>query len=191
MKKKVEKSKKSIQELILDFLSGKRAARSDDLSKHVEAIIQKRGEKRSVKPRYVINRAIKKMITKDMINCYETQQSSFLSLSAQGRHKLRNIRLSAKNHLVSTTWDGYWRIVILDLPEEQKSERDAIRYILKKAGFVQLKNSIWITPFPLEHMLINMKEDLDLHEELMVIVSDTLDPGTELLLEKRFTQKED
>jgi DNA-binding transcriptional regulator PaaX len=189
--KNKSKNKKSIQELILNFLSGKRAARSDEVTKHVEAIIQKQGEKRKVKPRYVIARALKKMVDDEVLNSYETEQSSFLSLSSQGRHKLRNIRLSAKNHLVSTTWDGYWRLIILDLPESQKSERDAVRYILKKAGFVQIKRSLWISPFPLEHMIINMKDDLNLHDGLMVIVSDKLDPDTELLLEKKFTQKED
>ena len=79
----------------------------------------------------------------------------------------------------------------MDIPESEKSQRDAVRYILKKAQFVQLKSSVWISPFPLEHMMINMKEDLNLQEELMVIVTDKLDPGTEALLQKRFTKKED
>ena len=187
----MKKKSKSIQELILDFISGKKAVRSEDLSAHVEMIIEKRDEDRKVKPKYVINRAVKKMIDADMLNEYETEQSSFISLSSEGRHKLRNIKLSAKNHLVSTTWDGYWRMVILDIPDSNKSQRDAVRYILKKAQFVQLKSSIWISPFPLEHMMINMKEDLDLQEELIVIVTDKLDPATEALLQKKFTKKED
>lgn len=188
---KKHSKKKSIQELILNILSGKRASRTDDVKLDVERIINERGDKRKVKPRYLISRAIKDMVEKDMITEYETEQSSFLSLASSGRHKLRSIRLSAKNHLVSTTWDGFWRIVILDIPESQKSERDAVRYLLKKAQFVQLKNSVWISPFPLEHMMINVKEDLNLSEEIMVIVTNKLDSDTEQLLQERFTQKED
>lgn len=184
-------SKKSIQELILEFLSKKKAVPSSKVTAHVEEIVEKQDSKRKVKPKYVINRAIKQMIETDMIQEHETPQSSFLSLSSEGRHKLRNIKLSSKNHLVSTTWDGYWRMVILDIKEDQKSQRDALRYVLKKAQFVQLKASVWISPFPLEHMMINMKEDLKLHDEMMVIVTDKLDPGTEELLQKRFTKKED
>ncbi len=184
-------SKKSIQELILDFLSGKKAARSDEVTRYVEAIIEDQDEERKVKPKYLVNRAIKQMIEGEMLHEHETEQSSFLSLSSEGRHKLRNIKLSARNHLVPTTWDGYWRIIILDIKEDQKTQRDAVRYILKKAQFVQLKSSIWISPFPLEHMMINMKEDLGLEDELMVIVTDKLDSGTEALLERRFTKKED
>ena len=102
----MKKKSKSIQELILDFISGKKAVRSEDLSAHVEMIIEKRDEDRKVKPKYVINRAVKKMIDADMLNEYETEQSSFISLSSEGRHKLRNIKLSAKNHVGSTSWDG-------------------------------------------------------------------------------------
>lgn len=188
----MKKPAKSIQELILNFLSGKKAARNEDISEYVETVLaEHETKKRKVKPQYVINRAIKQMVNNDMVTQYQTEQSSFLSLSPIGRHKLRNIRLSSKSHLVSTTWDGYWRMVILDIPESQKSQRDAIRYVLKKAQFVQIKNSVWISPFPLEHMMINMKEDLELHEEIMIIVTNKLDPDTENLLEKKFTQKED
>jgi DNA-binding transcriptional regulator PaaX len=187
----MKKPSKSIQELILNFLSGKKAARNKDISHYVQTIIEEHETKdRKVKPQYVINRAIKHMIDSEMVTEHQTEQSSFLSLSPSGRHKLRNIRLSAKSHLVSTTWDGYWRIVILYIPESQKSQRDAIRYVLKKAQFVQLKNSIWISPFPLEHMMINMKNDLELHEELIVLVTNKLDPDTENLLEKKFTKKD-
>ena len=187
--KHMSNDKGSIQELILNMLSKKRAMKTDEVTLYVESCIDT--EERKVKPRYVINRAIKQMVDKNMITQYDTEQSSFLSLAKEGRHKLRNIRLSSKNHLIPTTWDGYWRMVIVDIPESRKSERDAVRYILKKAQFVQLKSSVWISPFPLEHMMINMKEDLSLDEELIVIVTNTLDPGTELLLQKRFTKKED
>ena len=99
--------------------------------------------------------------------------------------------LKNKIELFKDDFDFRLETFILDITEDQKTQRDAVRYILKKAQFVQLKSSIWISPFPLEHMMINMKEDLGLEDELMVIVTDKLDSGTEALLERRFTKKED
>lgn len=191
MKKTSSHEKTSIQELILSFLARKKAVRTNDLLEQVEAIIEQDDSERKVKPRYLVSRAIKQMVEGDLLTQHETEQSSFVSLASKGRHKLRTIRLSSKNHLVPTIWDGYWRIVIVDIPEHQKSEQDAVRYILKKAQFVQLKNSVWISPFPLEHMIITMKKDLELNESLIVLVTDKLDPDTEALLQKRFTKKED
>lgn len=171
--------------MILKALSGKRASRHNDISQDIELILEEESN-RKVKPKYVINRTIKKMIEDDMLQEHETEQSSFLSLTASGRQKLRNIKLSSQSHLVSTEWDGYWRMVIVDIPESRKKDQDAIRYILKKAQFVQIKNSIWISPYPLEHMMINMKKDMGFHDELIILVTDKLDADSENLLQQKF-----
>jgi DNA-binding transcriptional regulator PaaX len=75
-------------------------------------------------------------------------------------------------------WDGYWRMVLLDLPESRKAERESLRYLLKKAGFICLKNSVWISPFPFEHMFSSIKSDMGLATEMMIFTTNTLDPET-------------
>jgi len=185
----MKKPKKSLQELILNRLSRKRASKQEDIIEDIEVLLEQYEEnERKVKPKYVINRAIKKMINDDMLEQHDTEQSSFLSLTSSGRQRLRNIKLNSQNHLISTTWDGYWRMVIVDIPESRKKDQDAIRYILKKAQFVQLKNSIWISPYPLEHMMINIKKDMDLQNDILVLVTDKLDPATEQLMVNKFAE---
>src|SRR3989344_740870 len=44
-------------------------------------------------------------------------------------------------------WDGKWRIVFFDLKNERNSERDAIRHMLQRSGFVFLQKSVWIYPY--------------------------------------------
>jgi DNA-binding transcriptional regulator PaaX len=190
----MKKARKSLQELILNRLARRRASKQDHLIEDIEVLLNKyEKNERRVKPKYVINRAIKKMIENEMLEHHETAQSSFLSLTSSGRQKLRHIKLNAENHLVSTTWDGYWRIIIVDIPESQKKDQDSIRYILKKAQFIQIKSSVWITPFPMEHIMINIKKDMGLEEEVLVLVTNKLDPTTEELLIRKFaeTQQEE
>lgn len=191
----MKSGKKNLQELILNALSRKKARKQEDIIDHIEVILREyEEEERKVKPKYVINRALKKMINDDIVTEHETEHSSFLSLTSSGRQRLRNIKLNAENHLVSTTWDGYWRMIIVDIPESRKKDQDAIRYILKKAQFIQIKSSVWISPFPMEHMMINMKNDMGLEEEILVFVTDKLDPSTEQLLARKFkeaSKKED
>jgi phenylacetic acid degradation operon negative regulatory protein len=179
--------KNRLQELILNVLSQKKAVKQDEITEKVELLLE--DEERSTKPKYLITRALKKMIEDNIINEHETEQSSFLSLTASGRQKLRTIKLSSQNHLVPTEWDGFWRIIIVDIPDHKKRDQDALRYILKKAQFVQIKNSVWISPYPLEHLMINMKNDMGLHEEMIILVSDKLDPETETLLQKKFLEE--
>ena len=66
----------------------------------------------------------------------------------------------------------------MDLPEDRKNERDALRYLLKKAGFVCVKNSVWISIYPYENLFINIKRDLGLTTEMIIIVTDKIDDIT-------------
>jgi DNA-binding transcriptional regulator PaaX len=188
----MKKPKKTLQELILNALSRKKARKQEDIIEHIEILLQEyEDHERKVKPKYAINRSLKKMIDGDIVTEHETEQSSFLSLTSSGRQKLRNIKLNAENHLVSTTWDNYWRMVIVDIPESRKKDQDAIRYILKKAQFIQIKSSVWISPFPMEHMMINVKNDMNLQEEILVLVTNKLDSSTEQLLVRKFEEAQE
>ena len=44
-------------------------------------------------------------------------------------------------------WDGKWRVVIFDIPNESKIKRDAFRRKLKELGFYSLQKSVWAHPF--------------------------------------------
>jgi DNA-binding transcriptional regulator PaaX len=50
----------------------------------------------------------------------------------------------------SREWDGRWRLVIFDIPENQGSHRDRLRHYLRDKHFGCLQKSVWITPDPLE-----------------------------------------
>jgi DNA-binding transcriptional regulator PaaX len=128
---------------------------------------------------YPITRSIKGLEEAGLIEHISSGQNSYARLTKDGRKKATSIKLESEESLVSTTWDGYWRIVLLDLPESRKNERESLRYLLKKAGFICLKNSAWISPYPFEHMFTNIKKDLGLTSELMIIVTNTVDKETE------------
>lgn len=136
------------------------------------------------KARYAINRSLKGLIDGGLIEEHFSGQNTYARLSKTGRRKALSNKLDDGSILPN--WDRKWRIVLLDLPESRKSERESLRYLLKKAGFTCLKNSAWVSPFPLEHFFMNIKQDLGLTTELMIFVTNTLDHETELELFKSF-----
>lgn len=170
--------KAKIQTQILEALQGKKALNKEVLYQNMDV--------GSANDKYALNRSLKGLKEGGLIEEMETTRSSFLRLTSDGRQKLRNAKLSSPTSLVDTRWDGFWRMVIIDLPESRKSERDSIRYILKKAGFLCMKNSVWISPFPFEHLFMNIKADLGLHDEIMIVVTKHIDPTTEKELFKSF-----
>jgi DNA-binding transcriptional regulator PaaX len=130
------------------------------------------------KTAYAITRSVKNLVEAGFAEIQSSGNQDYVRLTKAGKTKLNSIRLSGDDTLVSTTWDGFWRIIILDLPEERKSERESLRYLLKKANFVCIKNTVWISPHPYENIFVNIKKDLGLTTELMIIVTDKIDEET-------------
>jgi DNA-binding transcriptional regulator PaaX len=128
---------------------------------------------------YAITRSIKGLEESGLIEHIPSGQNFYARLTKDGKRKATSIKLEAEDSLISTIWDGYWRIILLDLPESRKNERESLRYLLKKAGFICLKNSAWISPYPFEHMFTNIKKDLNLTTEMIIIVTNTVDEATE------------
>lgn len=172
------RNKPSIQRAILRTLSNKRVIPIESIKKEVvENVLG--DSKTDNKTNYAISRSIKNLVSDGLVEAFNTERSQFLRLTKEGKQKLNNIALECESALVSTSWDGFWRMIILDLPEERKNEREALRYLLKKAGFVCIKNSVWVSMYPYENLFINIKNDLGLSSEMMIIVTDKIDKQTE------------
>lgn len=159
--------KPNIQKVILKVLAEKPAISINSIKKNKDQ-----------KESYALTRSVKNLIESGCAEMIHSDNQDYLKITKKGKNKLNSIKLLGEDALVSTIWDGFWRIIILDLPEERKNERESLRYLLKKANFVCIKNTVWISPFPYENLFTNIKKDLGLSTELMIIVTDKLDPET-------------
>jgi DNA-binding transcriptional regulator PaaX len=161
------------------------------MSTHSRKILKKLSEKpvvkvdflrenQDTKTSYALSRALKNLIDSGYVEKFDSPHESFAKITKKGRAKLNVLNLEGDGALVTTAWDGLWRIIILDLDENRKNEREALRYLLKKANFVCIKNTVWVSPYPYEHLFTNIKKDLGLATELMILVTDKLDEDTNL-----------
>jgi CRISPR-associated endonuclease Cas2 len=57
-------------------------------------------------------------------------------------------------------------MVIYDVPEEQKKERDWFRRHLKKFGYIMIQRSIWVGPSPLPKDFIDYVKSIGLKDKL-------------------------
>lgn len=140
----------------------------------------------NVKTNYAISRALKNLVEGKYAEIHQSERQDYAKITPLGKNKLNTLLLQSEDALVPQTWDGFWRIILLDLPESRKSERESLRYLLKKANFVCLKNSAWISPYPFEHLFMNIKKDLGLTTEMMIIVTQFLDEETKKILFESF-----
>ena len=165
-------------EKILKILSQNRAMSLPDLVNTVTATPSISGKNDTKKTRTAVGRTITSLAENGLITSHFSGQNDYAVLTPAGRKKSLSLKLDSETEILPN-WDGYWRIIMLDLPESRKSERESLRYLLKKAGFVCLKNSVWISPFPFEHMFSSIKTDMGLSTEMMIFTTNTLDAETE------------
>jgi len=166
------------------------------MSSNSRKILKKLAEKQAIsieelkgldaKTSYAIARTLKNLVESGCAEIHKSERQNYAKITAYGKTRLNSMTLSGEAALVPQTWDGFWRIILLDLPEERKSERESLRYLLKKAGFVCLKNSAWISPYPFEHLFTNIKKDLGLTTEMMIVVTQFLDEETKKVLFETF-----
>ena len=138
------------------------------------------------KPLYAVTRSLKTLHDTGMIDNISSGQNDYARLTNAGKKKANTLKLDSETAMVNTSWDGMWRIILLDLPESRKNERESLRYLLKKAGFVCLKNSAWVSPYPFEHLFMNIKKDLGLSTELIILVTQFVDEETKKVLFEMF-----
>ena len=166
------------------------------MSSHSKKILKKLAERPAIyveelkdkdtKTSYALTRALKNLVESGYAEIHKSERKNYAKITAQGKIRLNSMTLESEDALVPQTWDGFWRIILLDLPESRKSERESLRYLLKKAGFVCLKNSAWISPYPYEHLFTNIKKDLGLTTEMMIIVTQFVDEETKKVLFQTF-----
>ena len=167
-------SKKDYSNKIIRILGQKMAISLPELANQIKS----RGCPEN--PKYAITRSLKGLREAGLIQSVSSGQNDYALLTKEGKKKIHSLQLDNDTTLVNTAWDGFWRIIIIDLPEERKNERESLRYLLKKANFICVKNTVWISPLPYEHLFTNIKKDLSLSTELMIIVTDKLDEETNI-----------
>ena len=166
------------------------------MSSYSKKILKKLAEKPAIaveefkdqdtKKSYAQTRALKNLVDGGYAEIHKTERQNYVKITKNGKNKLTSMALDNEGALVPQNWDGLWRIILLDLPESRKSERESLRYLLKKAGFVCLKNSAWISHFPFEHLFTNIKKDLSLTTEMMIITTGNIDEETKKVLFETF-----
>lgn len=74
-------------------------------------------------------------------------------------------------------WDGKWRIVVFDIPEQKRLIRNLFRRNLKKWGFKPLQKSVWISKKNVTDKLFNYIKDLGVEQWVWIFESEKYGPA--------------
>lgn len=125
-------------------------------------------------PRWRYNRAIKYLESLGQIKLSSKNDQIFIKLTKKG--KLQALLLRMENDFARVRkWDGKWRVIIWDIPESSRKQRNRMRYAVKDLGFYQLQKSVFITPFPLPASAVQYLRESGLLKFIRFLRVDKLD----------------
>lgn len=77
-------------------------------------------------------------------------------------------------------WDGGWRIVIFDIPEEKKKYRTQLKKVLHKIGFKNIQSNVWVYPYAVPEFLKHILLEENIKPHTRFITSDNIQDDSDL-----------
>lgn len=118
-------------------------------------------------PKSALSQAIKRLKDGGFIQKVKIGNEVVLKL-------LKSIDYIIDGNESEANWDGKWRIVSFDIPEEKRIVRNLLRRNLKKWGFKHLQKSVWISKKNVYEKLVTYVQDLGIKEWVTIIEADKI-----------------
>lgn len=126
------------------------------------------------KPASYLSTVSRMLSTGDIRKVVDDKGRPYLELTNAGEKKFkRRFALFLQNK----RWDGYFMIVVFDIPEQDKRAREDLRKKLSELGFGMLQKSVWISPYHFEEDMRDFLLLKGLEDEAFVLSAKRLWAG--------------
>jgi|SRR3989338_10065145 len=121
-----------------------------------------------------VNRTFARLQKQKLISIREEGTKVRIELLEKGRKKVLSYEIDDLR-LKQNKWDGFWRIVIFDIPEKKRIARDFLRAKLKEMGFYKLQKSVLVTPWDCKDIVDFVKHYYEVGDYVSLILAKNLD----------------
>jgi len=136
--------------------------------------------------RWKIARLVRNLKRNRVIILKENNNGEIVTeLTEKGKRVVKTLRLETLKIQKPKVWDGKWRVVIFDIPEEEwRKGRDALRNKLQRLGFYLIQKSVWICPWPCENEILFISELFGLTPFVNILTAERI--YNDIILRKYF-----
>ncbi len=107
------------------------------------------------------NRSVRRLVEQKLLEEKTSRDGSVqMVLTKEGRQQAARLNLFGQTIRFKNPkeWDKQWRIIMFDIPEENRSFRDILRDHLRELKFYKLQHSVFLSPYPYEKPLTELVE---------------------------------
>ncbi len=130
-----------------------------------------------------LGRIIKRLEKQEMLAIREKQGKTSIEITEKGKKRIleydfENIDRKEKKR------DGIWRLIIFDIPEGKKRNRDAFRRKLIQIGCIRLQDSVFVSAFPCKSEIDFLSHYLEISDFVTLAAIGKIERGEELIFKK-------
>lgn len=128
-----------------------------------------------------LHEAIRRLYRSRLIE-YQEQKNGIVRmvLAEEGKRRALIYNLDSLGIKKQQKWDGLWRVVLFDIPEEKKKARDALALRLKHIGMLPLQKSVFVSPYPCQDEVDFVIELFDVRPHVRFLVVKEIDVALHL-----------
>lgn len=152
------------------------------LGKLITAILE---EKRKNITKDKLRRVVRALEKRKIIYIEEKDDKVFVHLDEKGEKKVfeHSIKMLLDFKKKRKVWNGKWFLVFFDVPEAERNKRNYLRQYLKKIGFYQYQQSVYLFPYECEKEVEQIKKIVEGAKYMKYIVAEKIEDEQEA---KRF-----
>lgn len=171
-----------IQQKILLLLSAGLATGLNQNPMKQELIFEKLEEEWEKVSAQTVNRSIRALYEARFIHKkIHSYGNAEITLSTDGSKWVMVNNLDKLSIQKPKKWDGYFWVVLFDIPEKRKRIRDALRFHLKKIGFYELQKSVFVFPFQCMKEIKFLAEYYNIRKHIRVVEARSIDQEKEFI----------
>lgn len=122
-----------------------------------------------------VKRSFSKLIQHGYVVLNQTSTGKRARLTQKGQKYAALLGEGKLKPKIPKYWDKKWRLLVFDIPEQRRKQRDQIRATLIDLGFYRLQDSVWVYPYDCEDLITLFKVDLKIGKNLLYIVADAIE----------------
>lgn len=121
------------------------------------------------------NRSLSNLLSAGLVVFIEKDGKKYLKLTEKGKLKLMRLEKENFQFKKPKKWDKKWRIIIFDISQKRRLQRDKLRFTLKQIGFIKLQQSVWVYPYDCEELITLLKLDFKIGKDILYIIAEKIE----------------
>lgn len=126
---------------------------------------------KSNQPRYrkKIRQSIDRLQKKKLVNIYTKDGNDVVEITKAGKKKVLEYNLDDMKLKKPQKWDGWWRIVMFDIPESKRRARGAVSRKIKELGMYPIQKSVFVSPYACKNEIDFIGEFFDVRDHIIYL----------------------